>query len=139
MKDGQSATLETLIHKIKKMAYDEYLADRSRQILKQKHVYFEEKKMMGSLCFMVDEKMCFAISIDKDTDSSRMMARIGKENYDKTLQQPHCRPMDITGRKMKSYIYVDADGMDTEEDLEHWIQLCLDFNPLAKKSKKSKK
>ncbi|MGP1990402.1 TfoX/Sxy family protein [Zobellia laminariae] len=121
------------------MAYDEYLADRCRQILKQKHVYSEEKKMMGTLCFMVDEKMCFAITIDKDSESSRMMARIGRDNYDNILQLPHCRPMDLTGRKMKSYIYVDADGMDTDEDLESWIQLCLDFNPLATKSKKKNK
>ncbi|WKX75273.1 TfoX/Sxy family protein [Zobellia laminariae] len=122
------------------MAYDEYLADRCRQILKQKHVYYEEKKMMGTLCFMVDEKMCFAITIDKDSESSRMMARIGRDNYDNILRLPHCRPMDLTGRKMmKSYIYVDADGMDTDEDLEGWIQLCLDFNPLATKSKKKNK
>ena len=121
------------------MAYDEYLADRCRQILKQKHVYSQEKKMMGTLCFMVDDKMCFAITIDKDRESSRMMARIGKDNQSEILQLPHCRPMDLTGRKMKGYIYVDADGLDTEEDLERWIQLCLDFNPLAKKSKKKNK
>ncbi|MBU2945941.1 TfoX/Sxy family protein [Zobellia uliginosa] len=121
------------------MAYDEYLADRSRQILKQKHIFFEEKKMMGSLCFMVDEKMCFAINIDKDNEQSRMMARVGMDNYEKALEQPYCGPMDLTGRKMKSYVYVYADGMDTDEELEGWIQLCLDFNPLAKKSKKKNK
>ena len=40
------------------MAYDEYLADRIRQQLTQRHVRFEEKRMMGGLCFMVNDKMC---------------------------------------------------------------------------------
>ncbi|MCH7535584.1 MAG: hypothetical protein IH948_07550 [Bacteroidetes bacterium] len=31
---------------------------------------------------------------------------------------------------------VEAIGIDREDDLEFWIQLCLDFNPLAKRSKK---
>ena len=44
--------------------------------------------------------------------------------------------MNFTGRSMKGFIYVSPDGIDTEEELEYWIQLCLDFNPLAKKSKK---
>ncbi|CAM3476718.1 TfoX/Sxy family protein [Zobellia roscoffensis] len=121
------------------MAYDEYLADRSRQILKQKHVFFEEKKMMGGLCFMVDEKMCFGLDSDKKSGESRMMARVGTENYEKALQQPHCGPMNFTGRAMKGYVYVFADGLDTDEDLAKWIQLCLDFNPLAKSSKKKNK
>ncbi len=44
------------------MAYDEYLADRIRQLLKEKRTPFTELKMMGGLCFKVDEK-CFVASI----------------------------------------------------------------------------
>jgi hypothetical protein len=29
--------------------------------------------------------------------------------------------------------------MDTENDLEHWVKLCLDFNPKAKAGKKQTK
>ncbi|RME11537.1 MAG: RNA methyltransferase, partial [Bacteroidetes bacterium] len=36
------------------MAYNEFLADRIRQHLQEKKTVFEEKKMMGGLCFMVD-------------------------------------------------------------------------------------
>ena len=39
------------------MAYDEYLADRVRLVLKEESVDFSEMKMMGGLCFKVDEKM----------------------------------------------------------------------------------
>ena len=46
--------------------------------------------------------------------------------------------MDFTGKPMKGYIFVAAEGFDLDADLEYWIQLCLDFNPLAKSSKKKK-
>ena len=38
------------------MAYDEHLADRIRQTSHEQHVAVEEKKMMGGLCFMVNDK-----------------------------------------------------------------------------------
>ncbi|MFK7811683.1 MAG: TfoX/Sxy family protein [Maribacter sp.] len=120
------------------MAYDEFLADRSRQILKQESIEYEEKKMMGGLCFMVDGKMCFGMHIDKNTASSLLMARVGIDQYEKALSKPHCSEMTFTGRSMKGYVFVSADGIDSEKDLESWIQMCLDYNPSAKSSKKRK-
>lgn len=120
------------------MAYDEFLADRTRQLLKEKSVSYREMKMMGGLCFMVDEKMCCGILTDKNTDSALLMARIGLDNYKNALKNEHCSEMNFTGRSMKGYVFVSADGIDMEEDLAYWIQLCLDFNPLAKSSKKQK-
>ena len=120
------------------MAYDEFLADRARQVLKQKAVQFEEKKMMGGLCFMVDDKMCFGMHIDKNTDSSLFMARVGTKQYENALSKPHCSEMTFTGRSMKGYVFVSAEGIDSDTDLESWIQMCLNFNPLAKSSKKRK-
>mgnify|MGYP000492372623 FL=1 len=118
------------------MAYDEFLADRARQVLKEKSVSFAEKKMMGGLCFMVDDKMCFGMHIDKDTNSSLLMARIGLDNYEKALNKKHCSEMNFTGRTMKGYVFIAEDGIDLNDDLDYWIQMCLDFNPMAKSSKK---
>jgi len=120
------------------MAYDEFLADRARQLLKQKSIAYEEKKMMGGLCFMVDDKMCFGMHIDKSTGSSLFMARVGTDQYEKALSKPHCSEMTFTGRSMKGYVFVSAEGIDSDNDLESWIQMCLDFNPLARSSKKRK-
>jgi len=39
---------------------------------------------------------------------------------------------------MKGYIFVTQDGFKSAKDLHYWLQLCLDFNPLAKASKKRK-
>lgn len=121
------------------MAYDEYLADRTRQLLKEKHVAYAEMKMMGGLCFMVDEKMCCGLLTDKNTDSAMLMARIGVDNYESALKKPHCSEMNFTGRSMKGYVFISADGIDSDNDLEYWVQLCLDFNPFAKSSKKKTK
>ena len=120
------------------MAYDEFLADRARQVLKEKSVSFSEKKMMGGLCFMIDDKMCFGMHIDKGTNSSLLMARVGTDNYEKALAKEHCTEMNFTGRVMKGYVFVTEDGIDLQDDLEYWIQMCLDFNPFAKASKKRK-
>lgn len=121
------------------MAYDEFLADRIRLQLKQRHKPFTELKMMGGLCFKVDDKMLCGIHIDKKYGDSLLMARIGKNAYNKELEKKHCLPMDFTGKPMRGYIFVTPDGFDTENDLSYYINLCLAFNPLAKASKSKKK
>jgi hypothetical protein len=121
------------------MAYDEYLAERIQLVFKEKRISVEARKMMGALCFMVNDKMCCGIHIHKKTNESLLMARIGEKVYEKELAKPECLPMDFTGRPMKGYIFVTPDGFDMDEDLSYWIQLCIDFNPLAKSSKQKKK
>ena len=112
------------------MAYDEFLAERIRRILQEKNTLFEEKKMMGGLCFMVDDKMCVGINANK------LMARIDPEIYEEALEKPGAIVMDFTKRPMKGFIYVEGEGIDLDDDLSNWIQLALNFNPKAKKSKK---
>ena len=121
------------------MAYDEFLADRARQFLNDKAVGYKEMKMMGGLCFMVDDKMCFGMHIDKNTNSSLLMARVGPDNYERALAREHCSEMMFTGRTMKGFVFVSEEGIDLDDDFNFWIQLCLDYNPLAKKSKKKAK
>ncbi len=120
------------------MAYDELLADRIRSSLNCKKISFIEKKMFGGLCFMVNDKMCVGVMSDKYAEGSTLMARIGEEKMKEALHRPGCQPMDFTGRPMKGYVFVQDEGIDMDEDLEYWIQLCLDFNPQAKASKKKK-
>ncbi len=115
------------------MAYSEFLADRVRQRLKETRTPYEEKKMMGGLCFMVDDKMCVGI-VKED-----LMARVGPELQEANRDRLGYRPMDFTGRPMKGYVFISPEGVDKQEDLEHWVDLCLQFNPEAKSSKKKKK
>ena len=118
------------------MAYDEYLGDRIRQIIQSMHVDFFEKKMMGGLLFMVNDKMFCGIHFSKKKNTHLLMVRIGKEATINALTKTGCQPMDFTGRPMKGFAFVTPEGYDNDEDLEFWMQRCLDFNPEAKISKK---
>jgi TfoX/Sxy family transcriptional regulator of competence genes len=112
------------------MAYDEFLADRIRKAFSELHTGYEEKKMMGGICYLVNDKMCAGIVKNK------LMARIDPDMYEEALARKGCSEMNFTGKPMKGFVFVDPEGMDTDTDLEYWIQLCLDFNPRAKSSKK---
>lgn len=114
------------------MAYDEFLADRIKAELKRQNVPFEEKKMMGGVCYLVNDKMCVGIVKQK------LMARIGTEKYDEAFDKPGCREMDFTGKPLKGYVFVEPDGIDLDSDLAYWVNLALEFNPRAKSSKKRK-
>jgi TfoX/Sxy family transcriptional regulator of competence genes len=113
-----------------KMAYDELLADRVRIQLERKGMAFEEKKMMGGVAFMVDDKMCVGLT------KNELMARIGPDKYDMALQLEGCKEMKFTGRPMRGFVFVEPEALDRDDQLEYWVQLCLEYNPLAKRSKK---
>ncbi len=114
------------------MAFDEHLAERIDQVLKEKNIVFNSKKMMGGLCYMVDDKMLCGII------QGNLMARIGEEFYPEALKIEGCNEMNFTKRPMKGYVYVAPDAVDLDAQLEFWIQKTLDFNPIAKSSKKKK-
>ena len=63
------------------MAYNEKLADRTREIISQTHKKVEEKKMFGGLCFMVNDKMC--VGVEKD----RMMVRLDPLQFEEVIEK----------------------------------------------------
>jgi TfoX/Sxy family transcriptional regulator of competence genes len=111
------------------MAYNELLADRVRHALKENKTSFEEKKMFGGLCFLVDEKMCLGIVKEE------LMVRIAPENQDEFLAEKGSRLMDFTNNSMKGFLFVTPEGVDMDDDLNRWVERCLEYNPRAKSSK----
>jgi TfoX/Sxy family transcriptional regulator of competence genes len=114
------------------MAYNEKLADRVREIIALTHKITEEKKMFGGLCFMVNDKMC--VGVEKE----RLMVRLNPDLTEEVLEKDGCKPMDFTGKVMKGYVFVDITALNTKKKLEYWIQLALEYNSIAKASKKKK-
>lgn len=114
------------------MAYDEKLAERIRDGFKKVRARFEEKRMMGGLCFLVDGKMCVGVEQD------RLMARIDPAVYEEALERKGCVPMDFTGRPMRGFVFVKPVGLAADTELLAWLQLALDFNPRAKSSRTNK-
>lgn len=103
------------------MPFDEGLAERVRECLGDKTNQIEEKRMFGGLAFMVNQHMCVGIVKDK------LMVRVGPEQYDTCLSQPHALEMDFTGRPMKGMLYVEAEGVTEEAELNHWLDVSLNF------------
>ena len=112
------------------MAYAERLADRVRGVFQRRKVAFKEKRMMGGLCFLVANKMC--VGVEKE----RLMVRLDPEIYEQALKRKGCVPMDFTGRPMRGFVFVKAEGLAADRDLASWFDLALEFNPKAKSSKK---
>jgi TfoX/Sxy family transcriptional regulator of competence genes len=115
------------------MAYNEKLADRVREIIALSHKNVEEKKMFGGLCFMVNDKMCVGV------ETSRLMVRLDPDKFDEVMEKEGCSPMDFTGRVMKGFVFVDIEALGTKKKLEYWIDLALEYNKVAKASKKKKR
>ena len=115
------------------MAYNEKLADRVREMITESEINIEEKRMFGGLCFMVNDKMC--IGVEKE----RLMIRIGPDKFDEAVEKEGCKPMDFTGKVMKGFVFVDVDVLNSKKKLEYWVKLALDYNKIAKTSKKKKK
>jgi TfoX/Sxy family transcriptional regulator of competence genes len=114
------------------MAYNEILADRIRErLVNLKNV--EEKRMMGGLTFMVNDKMCVGIIKDE------LMCRIDPAIHEMAVEKHGCRTMDFTRRPMIGYVLIEETSIRSNIDLDYWIELALEFNKVAKSSKQPKK
>ena len=111
------------------MPYNEKIADRIRERLVELP-NIEEKEMMGGIAFMYNSKMCVGV-VKND-----LMCRIDPDMYEEALEKNGCRPMDFTGRPMKGWIFVEEDAIKSKKNLDYWINLALEFNKKAKRSKK---
>lgn len=102
------------------MAYDEGLAARVRARLEDRPGY-DEKKMFGGLCFLLNGNMSCGISGD------RLMARVGPDAWEEALSEPGAREMDFTGRSLKGFVYVDENVLRDDAVLEKWIDRAAGF------------
>ncbi|MGE3759833.1 MAG: TfoX/Sxy family protein [Pseudobdellovibrionaceae bacterium] len=115
------------------MSYDDKLFLRISGLLKSTKGV-EPKKMFGGICFMHRGNMLCGI------DGRRLMVRVGPNQYEAVLKMKHAKVMDITGKPMKGFIFVDENGYKTEKALNEWLNLGLSFTATlpSKKTKKNK-
>ena len=102
------------------MAFDESLAARIRAALARKK-NVEEKKMFGGICFLLNGNML--VGVWKDS----LIARLGPEQGDEALLEPHVKVFDITGKPMKNWILVEPEGIEVDDQLKDWIQRAAKF------------
>jgi TfoX/Sxy family transcriptional regulator of competence genes len=97
------------------MAYDEGLAERIRGLIEDRGKV-SERRMFGGLAFLARGHMTVGIVKDE------LMVRVGPESYARVLREPHARAMDFTGRPMKGFVFVSPDGLESDTDLERWVE-----------------
>lgn len=79
---------------------------------------------------MVNGKMCVGIFKDE------LMCRIDPEKRDEALERIGCHEMEFTGRPMKGFVLVSSQGMKSQKDFDYWINLALEYNKIAKPSRR---
>ena len=95
---------------------NEALADRLREVFAGRR-NISEKRMFGGVCFLLRGNMLCG------TGKTDFMFRVGKAQDAEALSRKGARPMDITGKVMKGFVWVDPNACD-ERALKRWIALA---------------
>ncbi|WP_452601280.1 TfoX/Sxy family protein [Pontimicrobium sp. MEBiC06410] len=102
------------------MAYNAQLVNRIKEQLQFFPETFTDKKMFGGIAFLYKGKMTIGVIKNK------LMVRVISEKMETELEKPNVIPMDFTKKPMKEFIYVLEDGIATELELLHYIELGLE-------------
>ena len=102
------------------MAFSEVLAERIRQRLARRKGV-EEKKMFGGVGFLLHGNML--VGVWKDA----LVARLGPEEGEEALREPHVKEFDVTGRAMKGWVLVGPEGVPDDEQVIAWIERATQF------------
>jgi hypothetical protein len=99
--------------------YTPELADAMRAAFKGRRVV-TEKKMFGGYCWMLRGNMLCGVEV------GRYMFRVGPDLEAEALSRPGATPMDITGKPMKGFVWVDGRAAKGAA-LTKWIALAESY------------
>jgi TfoX/Sxy family transcriptional regulator of competence genes len=102
------------------MAIDEKLAAIARAALASRSDV-EEKRMFGGLAFMVRGHMACGVVGDQ------LIVRVGPESYERALRLSHAQEMRFTGKPMRGFVMVDAEGVATAKAVGSWVTRGVEF------------
>ncbi|WP_127504385.1 TfoX/Sxy family protein [Actinoplanes solisilvae] len=100
------------------MAYDEALAERLRDRLRDDPAV-TERKMFGGLAFFTNGNMTVGVSRDE------LIVRLGPAAIEAALTRPGVRPFESGGRSMRGWILVAGEHLDDPE-LDGWLADATD-------------
>lgn len=104
------------------MSYDERLADELRTLLAARDTDPTEKRMFGGLAFMVEGNLTIAAS-----RTGGLLVRTDPDEAAEVTAVPGVEAMEMRGRKMPGWVFVDAAVLNDESDLVAWVDRSLDF------------
>jgi TfoX/Sxy family transcriptional regulator of competence genes len=113
--------------------YDAEIADRVRSALSGRD-QVREIKMFGGLAFMVDERMVVCVS----GGGSDLLVRVAAERDAELVAKPGARRAQMgKDRSMgEGWITVDAQVLESDDDLQFWMNVSLDFHDQGSGKKK---
>ena len=103
------------------MAYDEELAERIRELLATDHDVVE-KKMFGGLAFLIGGNMSVSAS-----GQGGLLLRCDPEETDALVGEPGVERFQMRGRAMDGWLRVDAEAVQTRDELERWVAVGVDY------------
>ena len=98
------------------VAYDEDLANLIRELIGDEP-NLTEQPMFGGLAFLIGGNMSVAAS-----GQGGLLVRVGPEDTDELLAQPHAEPFVMRGRAMQGWLRVGPGGVRTKRQLEPWVR-----------------
>lgn len=104
-----------------RMAYDEVLARRIRELLLDEPDV-DERQMFGGLAFMVGQHMAVAA-----TGQGGMFVRVDPATTDALIATTTALPMEMGGREMRGWIRVDVAEVRTKRQLGKWVELGTSY------------
>jgi TfoX-like protein len=114
-------SISALFVRYRDMAYDEDLANRIREQLAGETA-ISEKAMFGGLAFLLNGHMCVSAS-----GRGGLLARVDPDESAEALSEPHASPMEMRGRQMPGWIFVEPEGVDSDEQLAGWVERSRAF------------
>jgi hypothetical protein len=103
------------------MAYDEDLAERIRAVVARENG-LSEKRMFGGLAFLINGNLSVSAS-----GRGGLMLRCDPAASDDHVAQPHVERMVMRGREMDGWLRVDPSAVESDADLQRWVQVGLDY------------
>ena len=79
--------------------------------------------VVGGIAFMVLTSSQAAAGVWND----RLIARLGPDEGEAALREPHVRAFDIIGRPMRNWVAVEPGGVEDDEQLKDWIERATKF------------
>ncbi len=77
--------------------------------------------MFGGIAWMVNGNMACGIIGDD------LMVRLDRDDAEAALTEEHVGPMEFTGRPMRGFILIEAEGIEGDADLGRWVDAGADF------------
>ena len=101
------------------MAYDEGLADRVRELVSARAAV-TEKKMFGSLCFLVGGNLALGVR------GEELLVRLDPEDAERAVVEDGVRQAVMGSREMKGWIFVEAERTSDDQGLAEWVEAGAD-------------